>query len=111
MKFSSLTVVSAAFVLLQFVSAQEVSLFVGELDGDVYVEWSGSLTYLYREVLEPDESDLLPGVQFRADVSLWVAFASAEYSYLTGSNDFVTYNYNQPGIFNVVPDQFMGMYA
>jgi hypothetical protein len=39
-------------ILPHLASSQTVTLCVGELNGNVYVEWTGSLTALYQNPLE-----------------------------------------------------------
>lgn len=95
--------VQLALIPLVVVS-QSVELFIGELNGDVYVEWSGNLTALYMEEPLDDTADR---VQLTSDGFLWVAFADTQYSYLTGL-PLVEYNFNMPGMFSRDPDMSMG---
>lgn len=101
MKFLALIVLLSVFRA----HSQSVDLFVGELNGDVYVEWSGNLTALYLEPLDDVTSSGTQ--QFEATSFLWAAFATPQYSYLTGST-LVDYNFVSPGTFSHIPDQALG---
>ena len=90
-------------ILPHLASSQTVTLCVGELNGNVYVEWTGSLTALYQNPLE--QTGITP--QLSGNAFAFAALATDSYSYMTGS-PFVTYSFVPPGIFSVTPDIVQG---